>query len=62
MGDKRAALDALLAQECRHFLEGDDARVLAVLLLHGLEVVYLDFDKEQPLGRVLALCDGIQVG
>ena len=59
--DEKTAAGALLAQEVSHFPERDDARDLAVKLLHRLEVVYLDFDKEEPLGGVLALRYGFQV-
>ena len=62
MGDKGATVDALLTQKGGHFLEGVYGGFFPVLLSHGVEVVYLYLDEEQPLGWVLVLSDVAQIG
>jgi hypothetical protein len=61
MCDKGSAVDALLAQEVGHFLEGIYGRFFSMFLSHCIEVVYLYLDKEQSFGWILVLSDMAQI-
>ena len=61
MGDKGATIDALLTQECGHFLEGFHSGIFPVFFPHSLEVVDFNLDKEQSLCRILSLRNVFQV-